>query len=179
MDDQDFSAEKLPPEPIPAPTSDESAVQDIELLRTQLSQMTETCRRALADLSNYKRFVEDQRKQAAWYGTAEILKDILPIIDNFDRALQHMQELDPQHREGVEAIARQLKAILQKNRVEQIVTIGQAFNATQHEVLSQAPGPDGIVVDEFEKGYTIGEQVLRPAKVIVGNGMEVVPKAAQ
>lgn len=169
MDDQN---PQDPQQPIPAePPADEPAVQDIELLRTQLATMTDTCRRALADLSNYKRFVEEQRKQAAWYGTAEILKDILPIIDNFDRALQHMGELDAQHREGVEAIARQLKAILQKNRVEQMETIGKPFSATEHEVLSQAPGPDGIIVEEFEKGYTIAGQVLRPAKVIVGNGM--------
>ncbi len=175
-DNQNPQDPQNPPQPIPAEPAPED---DIELLRTQLSQMTETCRRALADLSNYKRFVEDQRKQAAWYGTAEILKDILPIIDNFDRALQHMSELDPQHREGVEAISRQLKAILQKNRVEKMETLGKPFNASQHEVLSAVPGPDNIIVDEFEKGYTIGEQVLRPAKVIVGNGTEVAPKAAQ
>ncbi len=143
---------------------------DVELLKGQLAQMTETCRRALADLSNYKRFVEEQRKQAAWYGTAEILKDLLPIIDNFDRALQHMAELEPQHREGVEAISRQLNAVLQKNRVEKMDVVGKPFDANMHEVLSQAPGLDGIVVEEFEKGYLIAGQVLRPAKVIVGNG---------
>ncbi len=142
--------------------------QDIELLKSQLAQMTDTCRRALADLSNYKKFVDDQRKQASWYGIAEIIKDILPIIDNFDRAREHVKD------EGIEAIYRQLTAILQKHRVQQIETIDKPFNATEHEVLSQAPGPEGVIVAEFEKGYTIGGQVLRPAKVIVGNGQNPV-----
>ncbi len=169
---QDPKNSKNPQQPIPdeGAQGNTQAENDIELLKSQLASMTETCRRALADLSNYKRFVEEQRKQAAWYGTAEILKDLLPIIDNFDRALQHMSELEPQHREGVEAIARQLKAVLQKNRVETIETVGKPFDANMHEVLSAAPGPDGIVVEEFEKGYLIAGQVLRPAKVIVGNG---------
>lgn len=149
--------------------SDETTIpqepeEDIELLKSQLAQMTDTCRRALADLSNYKKFVEDQRKQAAWYGTAEIIKDILPIIDNFDRAREHVKD------EGIEAIYRQLTAILQRHQVQQIETIGKPFSATEHEVLSQAPGPEGVIVAEFEKGYTISGQVLRPAKVIVGNG---------
>ncbi len=149
--------------------------QDIELLKSQLAQseamltqMTDTCRRALADLSNYKKFTEDQRKQASWYGTAEIIKDMLPIIDNFDRARQHVKD------EGIEAIYRQLTAILQKHRVEKIETIGKPFNATQHEVLSQGPGPENQIIEEFEKGYTIAGQVLRPAKVIVGNGQKEV-----
>ncbi len=168
--------------PIPQPIPDESgdsqpaanptssSASEVELLRSQLAQMTETCRRALADLSNYKRFVDEQRKQAAWYGTAEILKDLLPIIDNFDRARTHMAELEPQHKEGLDAIYRQLNAGLQKNRVKPIEAVGKPFNATEHEVLTQAPGADGIIVEEFEKGYMIGDQVLRPAKVIVGNG---------
>lgn len=173
---------KAPPMP-PTPPQDNSAEEDLEMLKSQLSQMTDTCRRTLADLANYKKFVEEQRKHASWYGTTEILKDLLAIIDNFDRAREHMRaaasadggkELSKEHREGIDAIARQLTAILEKNRVQKIETIGKPFDATQHEVLSSSPGPESIIVEEFEKGYTIAGQVLRPAKVIVGNGQKAV-----
>lgn len=162
--------------------SDQNPISDIELLKSQLDQsaaslaeMTETCKRTLADFSNYKRLVDDQRKQAAWFGTSGMIAEILPIVDNFERALAHMTDLDASHKEGIEAIYRQLTGLLQKHNVKKIETIGKPFSPLFHEVLSQAPGPLDTIVEEFEKGYTIGEQVLKPAKVIVGNGQSAGP----
>lgn len=143
---------------------------DIELLKTQLTQMTETCKRTLADFANYKKFVEEQRKQAASFIAAETLKELLPIIDNLERAIQAMTELDPVHRQGIEAIHRQLTSLLEKRGVKKIETVGSTFNPALHEVLSQEPGELNIITKEVEKGYTIGDQILKPAKVIVGNG---------
>lgn len=157
--------------------SDQNPLSDIELLKSQLDQsaaslteMTETCKRTLADFSNYKRLVDDQRKQATWFGTSGMITEILPIIDNFERALAHMTDLDNAHREGIEAIYRQLTGLLEKHNVKKIDTVGKPFNPLFHEVLSQATGPLDIIIEEFEKGYTLSDQVLKPAKVIVGNG---------
>ena len=162
-----------PAQPIPteSPTPDSIVPDsDIELLKSQLDQMTETCKRTLADFSNYKRFVEEQRKQAAWFGTSGMISEILPIVDNFERALTHMSDLDAAHREGIDAIYRQLTALLEKHNVKKFETIGKPFNPLFHEVLSQGPGPLDTIVEEFEKGYMIGEKVIRPAKVKVGSG---------
>lgn len=161
-----------PSQPIPAEPAPDSASPDSDMvmLKAQLDQMTETCKRTLADFSNYKRLVDDQRKQAAWFGTSGMIAEILPIIDNFERALAHMTDLDNAHREGIEAIYRQLTGLLQKHNVKKIETVGKPFNPLFHEVLSQAPGPLDTIIEEFEKGYIMGEQVLKPAKVIVGNG---------
>lgn len=171
----------IPPADQPIPTEGDLASSpakgnpdsDMELLKMQLDQMTETCKRTLADFANYKRFVEDQRKQAAWFGISGMMSEILPIVDNFERALTHMSDLDAAHKEGIEAIYRQLTAMLDKHNVKKIETIGMPFNPLVHEVLTQAPGKENIIIEEFEKGYMIGDQVLKPAKVIVGNGMDV------
>lgn len=178
-----MSDETNPIEPTPQPIPTEGTVSDasspdsdIQLLKSQLDQMTETCKRTLADFSNYKRFVEDQRKQAAWFGVSGIMSEILPIVDNFERAMTHMTDLDAAHKEGIDAIYRQLAGLLEKHNVKKIETIGKPFNPLFHEVLSQGPGPLDTIIEEFEKGYMIGEQVLKPAKVIVGNG--TAPEAA-
>lgn len=163
-------SEGMNPAPDPSSSDSSSPDSDIELLKSQLDQMTETCKRTLADFSNYKRFVEDQRKQAAWFGVSGMISEILPIVDNFERAMTHMADLDAVHKEGIDAIYRQLAGLLEKHNVKKIETIGKPFNPLFHEVLSQAPGPLDTIVEEFEKGYMIGEQVLKPAKVIVGNG---------
>lgn len=160
-----------PPQQQPQPQAQQQTQNPtIEKLQGELAQMTETCKRTLADFANYKRLTEEQRKQASWFGIGEIIRDILPIIDNFERALSHMQNLDTAHREGIEAIHRQLLALLEKNNVKKIETIGKPFDPMLHEVLSQAPGETNIIIEEFEKGYTLGTQVLKPAKVVVGNG---------
>lgn len=160
--------------------TDDNTVDDGNDLEQELAKMTETCKRALADLANYKRFVEEQRKQANWFGTAQIMRDILPIIDSLDRANEHLAQLPPEHRAGFETIARQLHQLLEKYGVKPIETVGKPFDATMHEVITQGPGPTNIITEELEKGYTMGTQatgaqILRPAKVKVGNGVTDQP----
>lgn len=159
----------------PKQPANTTAADDGKNLEQELATMTETCKRALADLANYKRFVEEQRKQASWFGTAQIMRDILPIIDSLDRANEHLAQLPPEHRAGFETIARQLRQLLDKYGVKPIETVGKSFDATLHEVITQGPGPANIITEELEKGYTLGTQAtgaqtLRPAKVKVGNG---------
>ena len=144
--------------------------QDIELLKLQLAQMTETCKRAFADFANYKKFIDEQKSNAAWYGTSQLFLDVLPIVDNLSRALAHMSELPEEHRTGLEAIQRQLTQLLEKHHVKEMVTIGMPFNPQFHEVVAQGPGAANIIIEEFEKGYTLDTKVLRPAKVKVGQG---------
>jgi len=142
----DETKQPIPPNEVPenaaatssAGANSSSTDTDMELLKTQLAQMTETCKRTLADFANYKKFVEDQRKQTTSYATAEILKELLPLIDNLERAIAAMTELDPAHRQGIEAIYRQLTSMLEKRGVKKMETTGSAFNPALHEVLSRA-----------------------------------------
>ena len=97
---------------------------------------------------------------------------VLPVLDNFERAMKEV----PEGQEGSEWIAgiaqihKQFKDVLGKQRVAEIPTEGQKFDPNLHEALMQGPGEKDMIVEEMEKGYMMGERVLRPAKVKVGDG---------
>ncbi|MBQ4916659.1 MAG: nucleotide exchange factor GrpE, partial [Muribaculaceae bacterium] len=102
------------------------------------------------------------------------MKDILPIIDDFDRAIQANAATDDVQavREGVELIYNKLIKYLESNGVKEMATTGEAFDADIHEAVTTFPAPSedlkGKIIDTVQKGYSINDKVLRHAKVVVG-----------
>ncbi|MFA5842968.1 MAG: nucleotide exchange factor GrpE [Candidatus Gracilibacteria bacterium] len=154
--------------------------QDLESLQLALAnaqqrvnEMTEIAKRATADLQNFKRRNEEERGSLILFANTHFLQGIFPVIDNLQRAFQHIPE-DVQTNEwvkGLYAIEKQLISTLNNLGLEEIPTlIGSPFNPNFHEVVTQGPGQKDAILECFEKGYTFKGQTIRPARVKVGDG---------
>lgn len=141
-------------------------------LQKQLDTMTESAKRALADLQNFKRRTEEEKKSFALFANMEIVLQLLPVIDNFRRAFGHIpQELRGNDWiEGIYRIEKQFTDTLKNIGIVEIPSLGNTINPLHHEVVMQGPGEKEIITEEFERGYMFQGKVLRPAKVKVGNG---------
>lgn len=137
---------------------------------TDLAAMTETAKRALADLQNYKRRVEEERGELQVYANRRILEAIFPALDNFTRAFATIPEelKASEWVKGIQAIESNLLSALQGLGLEVIDQTGIPADPNRHEVLLEGEGEPSHIVQIFEKGYTFKGRTLRPAKVMVG-----------
>jgi molecular chaperone GrpE len=122
--------------------------------------------RLAADFENYKRRTSRDRESMVALANERFAIDLLEVVDNFDRALKS----DDSHlREGVEQIRQLLNTQLQRHGILPIDSLNKPFNPLQHEAIAHIPSgePEGTVIDEVAKGYTMNEKVIRYAKVAV------------
>jgi len=153
--------------PVPALTREE-----IEALRRERDELREQLLRRRAEFENYRKRVERDRQQSGQDAAAEILKGLVPTLDNLDRALESAAKDDPL-REGVELTRRDVLAFLESQGVEVQDPMGQPFDPERHQALSHEPVAgfaDGTVVEVFRKGYSYKGRLLRPALVKVAKG---------
>lgn len=128
--------------------------------------------RAVADFDNFRKRSEREKADFFRYAVSSVLKDILPVLDNFDRALDHAEEGDEFHK-GVLLIYKQLFDVLQKHGLSPINETGVHFDPNIHEAVireEDASVPNHTVVGVLQKGYFIHERLLRPALVKVAVG---------
>ncbi len=128
--------------------------------------------RAVADLENFKRQASRRETEARERAVRNVVEDLLPVLDNFERALQAAQNsTDVQSlRTGVEFIAQQFRDALKNHGVEPIQAEGQHFDPLRHEALEQVSGsdqPEGTIIAEAQRGYSFKGQVIRPSRVRV------------
>lgn len=162
----------------PATTEEESSTQttsateptEIEKLALELEQMTELAKRTMADLQNMRRRQEEERSQLYAMANFNLTRDLLPILDNLERAIQHLPQTGEEAYKGLEMSVNQFHKVMMENGLSPIESLGQPFNPDFHEALAQGPGPKDIVTEELERGYLLGNRVIRHAKVKVGNG---------
>ncbi len=128
--------------------------------------------RAAADFQNYKRRVEEDRSEFARAANVAAVINLLPLMDDLDRAMQnidpHLEDLT--WMDGIRHIQRKFRGLIEMFGVTEVDADGHTFDPSQHEALTQAPGEENKVVAVVEKGYRLGDRLVRPAKVIVGNG---------
>lgn len=147
--------------------------QDLAAANKLIQELTETAKRALADLQNYRKRVEEERAQFATFANAALLLELLPVLDNFNRAFAVVpQEIAASEWfKGALQIEQQLAAAIRKQGVTEMAPqTGKTLDTSMHEAVAAGPGEKEIIVEEFEKGYLLGDKVLRPAKVKVGDG---------
>jgi molecular chaperone GrpE len=128
--------------------------------------------RVAAELENYKKRAVREKADAIKYGNESLLRDILPLVDNVDRALEHAGTSDDfgAFKEGLKMLHGQLLCCLKKHGVEVIDTAGKDFDPNVHEAMLQVVSDEhgaGKVANEFEKGYLLNGRLLRPARVCV------------
>jgi molecular chaperone GrpE len=149
---------------------DESAA-----LLQQVEDLTLALQRERADSVNLRRRHEEQIASLNDYVKADVIQDLLPVIDNFERSLKHVpKELQSNdYVKGIENIVKQFEKTLETLGVERIATVGEAFNPTYHEAVSMdedGKGSHEIVSEELQPGYKLGENVIRHAMVKVKMG---------
>lgn len=130
--------------------------------------------RAQADFINYKRFAEQEKAETCKVANIGLLAAILPILDDFERAIASIPADRGKEKwaEGFNLIHRKFKDTLHKQGVVQIQALGMEFDPHIMDAMSAGKGKKDIVVLELERGYKLNDKVIRPAKVIVGNGEE-------
>ena len=126
--------------------------------------------RAMAELENFKRRKEQEVSQFKQYAKEQTILDILPVLDSFDRACEHSQANGESSEDGFMLIYKQFHSILEKWSVVAIPSIGEPFDPHVHQAVMEEDSKDaqaGIVLKELQKGYKLGDKVIRPAMVIV------------
>ncbi|MBL4694099.1 nucleotide exchange factor GrpE [Candidatus Gracilibacteria bacterium] len=141
-----------------------SEVDETEKLRQDLQEMTEAAKRTMADMQNMKRRQEEQRSELVQMANAALMKSLIPIIDNLNRAAEHITD------DGLVMCLKNFDTALRDAGLQTIETLGQTFNPDIHEAVQSGPGEKDTVIEEYEKGYTLGKRVVKHAKVMVGNG---------
>lgn len=123
---------------------------------------------ALADLENYKKRKQKEFEELAKYLNERLLIELIPILDNFERALK-VAHKDSAFSKGLKLIYKQLLDTLKKEGMEAFESVGKEFDPRCHEAVSTIPSKDrdGIIIDEMEKGYRLKDKLARPAKVVV------------
>ena len=156
----------------------EEEPQDAEGLRVRLDEektkaqgYLEKWQRAAADFQNHKRRVEQERSEMGRLANASFVINLLPLVDDIERALGTVDRklAGLTWIDGIWLIYRKFQAVLESAGVKEIpVAEGEPFDPQVHEAISEAPGDEGKVVSVVQKGYKLGERVIRPAMVIVG-----------
>lgn len=134
----------------------------------------DTLRRLQAEFDNYRKRVQRDSEHLKTRASIEVMEDILPVMDNFDRALKAATEHEEKVlSEGVEMVYKQLRDALNKRGLCEIEAHGKPFDPTQHEAVMCRPSTEheeGTVTEVLERGYHYQDKVVRPAKVIVSEG---------
>jgi molecular chaperone GrpE len=155
--------------------------KDLDGLRARLADEREKAQtylgnwqRAAADFQNLKRRMEEERSEVGRLANAALVINLLPLVDDLERALRTVDTklAGLTWIDGIWLIYRKFQSVLESAGVKEIAADGQPFDPKVHEAISEAPGDEGKVVSVVQKGYTLGERVIRPAMVVVGRGGE-------
>jgi len=148
-----------------------AADDDVSRLQRERDELYDRVLRKSAEFDNYRKRVDKERREQAEWAAADVLTDVISVLDDFDRALAVEAPAEAQgYRAGVELIHRQLGELLRKRGVTAIETLGADFDPHQHQAVAyeESPGArEGEIIGELRKGYRLGERLLRPALVRV------------
>jgi len=152
-------------------TNDEQPNEEIMTLQQQVADLTDALQRERADATNIRRRHDEQIAGMRTVVKANVVRDLLPVIDNFERALKHVpKELEHNdYIKGVQGVVKQFEKTLFDVGVQRIKTVGEAFDPTYHEAVAmeEGEGSHEVVSEELQAGYTIGDEVIRHAMVKV------------
>ena len=147
-----------------------SPAEEIEELRKERDNLQDRLLRQAAEFDNYRKRIDRERKDSSLYAAVEFVQDLLPIVDDFERALQTEAPGAESYRQGLEIIHRALMDMLRKRGVTPIDAVGTKFDPQIHQAVAYEEAPDrrdGEVMEQFTRGYRLGDKLIRPAMVKV------------
>jgi molecular chaperone GrpE len=147
---------------------------EIDELKEKLNDISDKHLRLQAEFDNFRRRTIKEKADLIKSGGESVLVNILPVIDDFERALDSLKDVpdDDAGKQGTTLIYNKFEEFLKQNNVKEIEALNQDFDVDLHEALTKIPAPDeklkGKVVDVIQKGYLLNEKVIRFAKVVIG-----------
>ncbi len=156
----------------------EVEADEVAALKAEVAELKDRVLRALADAENIRKRAERDRRDAEVFGSTRFARDLLPVYDNFARALDSATDearaAAPGLLEGIELTQRALLSAFEKNKILPVEpAVGDRFDANLHQAMFEAPAPGtkaGDVIQVLGQGFTIGDRLLRPAQVGVSSG---------
>lgn len=144
---------------------------DTDALLKEKEALYDRLLRATAEFDNYRKRVERERRELSEYAAADVLTDLLAIVDDFERALEAPAGAQSDsYRQGIELIHKQMLDVLRKRGVRPVDAVGADFDPNFHQAVIHEVSPDhreGEVMQELRRGYMLGDRLLRPAMVKV------------
>ncbi len=153
-----------------------AAEADIDALAAERDALKDQLLRARAEFDNYRKRTARENEQMRARAAQDLIGDLLPVLDNLERAVAHADGASGGLAEGVEMVLRQLSDALGRHGVKAIEAVGEPFDPSVHEAVMRKASethPADVVVEEFQRGYRLGTFVLRPSKVVVSGGPSV------
>lgn len=155
-----------------AETTPPTESEPVDLLTAELDNVRQQLLRAHADFDNFRRRTRQEKEDLQKFATKRLMLDLLPVVDNFQRALTAATAIEGQGEllNGVEMVQRQLLGVLEQHGVRPMAVEGQPFDPSVHEAVLQEPAGDaevGVITAELQTGYWLADKVLRPAMVKV------------
>ncbi len=146
---------------------------ELEIAQEALAAEKDRYMRLFAEFENYKRRTAKERLDLFVTASEDVLSALLPVVDDFERALPELEKGDKKLFEGVDLIYKKMLNTLEKKGLEKItVKAGDSFDADLHEAITQIPAPNedlkGKIIDTVEQGYKLGEKIIRYPKVVLG-----------
>ncbi len=169
--DQNVTGE-VPEENLPAETLEgqmAALAADRDSLATEKSELEDRLLRLRAEFDNYRRRVERERSDYLQFAAMDLVRQVLPVLDDFERALKH-ETADREYAKGIELIFQRLSETLKKMGLEPLETEGRKFDPNLHEAVQRVEtdeAEDQTILEEFQKGYNFRGKLLRPAMVKV------------
>lgn len=149
-------------------------------LRDELKAVHDRMLRLQADFENFRRRAMRDREEALHFGSQNLVKDLLPVVDNLGRAIDHARQSEGGDLQGllqgVDLVWRGLESVLSKHHVQEIEALGRPFNPALHEAIAQIPDASvepNTIVEVLQKGYQLRERLVRPARVVVARAPDV------
>ena len=145
---------------------------EIENLKAELENKNDLLLRTAAEFDNFKKRTERERATVAEFAKANVIKQLLPILDNIDRAALLEDKTSADYLKGIELIVKQFEALGDKLNLSLVANVGDKFDPTAHEAVMHIEDDsfeENVIVEVLQKGYKIGDTIIRPAMVKVAN----------
>ena len=144
--------------------------KDLQKTKNELAEQKDSFVRLQAETDNFRKRLSREKNEFSQYANERLFKELIPIFDNLERALEDPSNDTKSLKEGLEMILKQFSAFLGKEKVEPIKAIGEKFDPMVHEALTSEEAneyEENTIISEFVKGYTINNRVLRPSQVVI------------
>lgn len=170
-DQEDHEEEDIPLKKMTKP----QLIEKIKEIQEEVDRNYDLYVRSRAENDNLRKRFQKEKEDLARYANESLIKQLLPVVDNLEKAMAHLQEDKPSSAlaEGVELTLKGMLDTLKRNGVEEVKAVGEPFDPSFHEAVSGQPDDTvapGTVLQELQKGYILNERLIRPAMVIVSKG---------
>ena len=148
----------------------EALEKELQETKSELADQKDKFVRLQAETDNFRKRLSREKDEFSQYANERLFKALIPIFDNFERALEDTSNDTKSLKEGLDMILKQFSSFLEKERVELIKAIGEKFDPAIHEALTSEESEEhaeNIIISQFVKGYTINNRVLRPSQVVI------------